>query len=283
MNLLVIKKKQNIQSLKKRSKLLTLFFLLTLLPAFCQSNPFLKSTKQNQGLSNKKTILIIFDASRSMEDKISGETKVHIAKRVLEEVLTKADSNVNIGLRVYGSGKPTGNPNFDCNDSRLVVFPNTNNRRLIISEIFKILPQGLTPITNSISQGVRDIIPYGGEKLIILISDGLETCGGDPCQLAQSLGRSKIDLKIDVVGFGVKDDWEAQQQLMCVALSTNGKYFSADSAEELTKGLFESINKSVTGRIITMINSPIEVMTTEIENYEHLPLLKPEKILLMNK
>ena len=274
----------------KKSKLvliftLILFFLSSDIFAFSQSiNPFLstKSPKQNNSL-DKKTILLVFDASASMEDKIYGETKIHIAKRVLEAVLTKADSDVNLGLRVYGAGNPSGNPYIDCNDSKLLVLPGTDNRRTIISAIYKILPRGFTPITYSLSQAVQDLTPYNGEKSIILISDGLETCGGDPCQLAQNLNSSGIDLKIDVVGFGVRDDWAAQEQLMCIALNTDGRYFSAENDEQLTRSITESINKSVTGRIITMVSKPVEVQSEETKGYENLPMLQSEKLNLKKK
>ena len=271
----MIMKRQNIRFLMRKDKyfLLLLLFLFTITAVFSQSNPFLNNnpSKQNPYLSAFRSVLIVFDASSSMEDKIRGETKIHIAKRVLENVITKADLGINIGLRVYGASNPTGNHYIDCSDSRLLVLPGTNNRRTIISEIYKILPRGFTPITYSLSQAVQDLIPYRGEKSIILISDGLETCEGDPCQLAQSLVNSGINLKIDVVGFGVKDDWAAQEQLMCIALNTKGRYFSAENDSELTKGLSESINKSVTGRIITMVSD------------ENLPTLKPEKIIIKNK
>ncbi|MBI1857531.1 MAG: magnesium chelatase, partial [Candidatus Melainabacteria bacterium] len=71
-----------------------------------------------------------------------------------------------------------------------MIFPGINNRRTIVSEVYKILPQGFTPITYSLGQAVRDLAPYKGEKSIILISDGLETCGGDPCDLAGQIGVS---------------------------------------------------------------------------------------------
>ncbi len=262
-----------------------LFFLFTITAALSQSNPFLSNSKskQNPYHSTSRAVLIVFDASGSMEDKIRGETRIHIAKRVLEDVITKADSSINIGLRVYGASNPTGNQYIDCSDSKLLVLPGTNNRRTIISEIYKILPRGFTPITYSLSQAIQDLIPYKGEKSIILISDGLETCGGDPCQLAHSLISSGVDLKIDVVGFGVRDDWAAQEQLMCIALNTNGRYFSAENDSELTKGLSESINKSVSGKIITMLSKPIETQNENIEGLENLPILQPEKINIINK
>ena len=86
-----------------------------------------------------------------------------------------------------------------------------------------------------------------------------------------------------MVGFGVKDDWAAQEQLMCIALNTNGRYYSAENDAELTRGLSESINKSVTGRIITMVSKPVEVQSEETESYEDLPMLQSEKINLKRK
>jgi len=271
--------------MKKIAKYILLLALLLGLPSVCFSqsvNPFLSKGRSNKDpfSGDKRTVLIVFDASGSMEETIKDETKIHIAKRVLEDVLLRAAPNVNLGLRVYGSVKPTGTPEIDCTDSKLLIFPGVNNRRSIVGEINKILPQGFTPITFSLSQAVRDLIPYGGEKSIILISDGQETCGGDPCKLAEQIAISNIDLKVDVVGFGIKDDYLAQEQLMCVALNTNGKYFLADSAEELTRSLSESINKSVTGKIITNIDKDVEVHTEETEGYENLPMLTPEKLML---
>lgn len=288
MSLPGIKKRQNILYLIRKNNfiLFIVLFVFSCTATFSQiENPFLGKKKPKQEIfsQDKRTVLIVFDASGSMEERILGETKIHIAKRVLEDVLKKADSNVNLGLRVYGSSEPKGNPYLDCSDSKLLVIPGTNNRRLIISEIYKILPRGFTPITYSLSQAVNDLAHYRGEKSVILISDGLETCGGDPCELAQNIAANNIDLKIDVVGYGVKDDWEAQQQLMCIALNTHGRYYSADNAAELMRGLSESINKSVTGRIITMIAKQVEVQSEETEGYQNLPMIQAEKLILKKR
>jgi len=273
-----MKKKLNIQYLKKSKLLLSsaLLFFLALCPVYSQvSNPFLKNSPQGNVYSgDKRTVLIVFDASASMEETINGETKIHIAKRALDDVLLNAPQDINLDLRVYGANPPKLNHYTDCFDSKLIVPPGINNRRTIVSEIYKILPRGFTPITYSLSQALQDISPYTGEKSIILISDGLETCGGDPCELAKTICLSGIDLKIDVVGFGVSDDIDAQNQLMCIATSTMAKYFEANNAADLVQGLKESINKNVTGKIITMIVKPIE----EIPVYEKLPVIEPEKI-----
>ena len=283
-----MKKKLNTLFLKIKIScfIVLLLIVLTKIYSFSQyENPFLRSKnpKSNSYSDYARTILIVFDASGSMEDKIRDETKIHIAKRVLEDVLMKAEPDIRIGLRVYGASKPTRDPYYDCSDSKLIVAPGTKNRRLIISEIYKVLPQGFTPITYSLSQAVQDLNPYRGEKSIILISDGLETCGGDPCQLASEIAAAMVDLKIDVVGFGIKDDWIAQQQLKCVALNTQGKYFAADSAQELARGLSESINKSVTGRVITMLEKEIEIKTEETEGYENLPMLQSEMLIFKKR
>lgn len=280
-----MKKKLNIQFLNKIKLSLILLFFISTNYSYSQTqyqNPFLskKNQIQNTPSNNDRTVLIVFDASRSMEEQIKGETKIHIAKRVLEDVLKKADLDLNIGLRVFGSKEPSGRKDNDCLDSRLVILPSTNNRRSIISEVYKILPQGYTPITYSLIQAVNDLAPYKGEKSIIFIGDGLETCGGDPCGLTHSLKEKGVDLKINVVGFGLKDDISAQEQLMCVALETSGKYFAADNAEELAEGISQSFSETVSGKVIT---SPVQ--QTEIEKNKNLnnelqklPKIQPEKI-----
>ena len=70
---------------------------------------------------------------------------------------------------------------------------------------------------------------------------------------------------------------------MCIALATHGKYISADNDTELTQGLSESINKTVTGRILTMVGKETEASSEETEGYENLPMLQPEKLLLKKK
>ena len=75
------------------------------------------------------------------------------------------------------------------------------------------------------------------ETTLVLVSDGKETCQGDPCALVKSLKGKGIKLKTHVIGFDVTD--EEKQQLACIAEAGGGKYFTAKSADQLKLALGE--------------------------------------------
>lgn len=201
--------------------------------------------------SNHESVLIILDSSYSMEDEINGERKVDMAKRVINQVLSKLSPGVWVGLRVYGH--KTGFLGFNaCRASELKVAIGPNNQSLISNELNKIKPVGMTPITYSIEQAIdNDFINLSGKKRIILVSDGMETCDGSPCDYALDLVRKKIDFKIDVVGLDLSDT-DAVNQLKCTALSTKGKFYAASNAQELSDSLSKSLNTrtEVQGKIL---------------------------------
>ena len=203
---------------------------------------------QQNGPNN---ILIILDASHSMAEKINGEKKITIAKRVMNKIVREVLASTNIGMCVYGH--KVGFTSFNvCKKTELLVPIGSHNAYAIMHKLNKIKPKGATPISYAIEQAVlNDFIGIQGRKKILLISDGMETCGGDPCRYAVSLVRQGIDLKLDVVGFDLKEKG-AFNQLKCIALTTHGKFYTTDSEASLTDSLRKSIdyNKDVRGFIV---------------------------------
>jgi len=216
-----------------------------------QSTPFYNSVQTNNLYENRENILIILDSSYSMNDKMNGERKIDIAKRVINQVLSQTSRNSYIGLRVYGHKMNILGFNA-CRASELKV-PIGQNTQSTISNILRgIQPTGMTPMSYSIQQAVtQDFIGLPGKKRIILVSDGMETCDGSPCDYAVELVRKGVDLKIDAIGFDLSEP-EAVSQLKCTSLATKGKFYSARDANELTKSLNKSlnINKEVEGKIL---------------------------------
>lgn len=205
-------------------------------------------------LDGPENILIILDASYSMREKLpSGETKIAAAKRVILEVLRKIPPEKRVGLRVYGH---SANPFSSCRDSKLLVPIGGNNRNFIGSSLLGIRPNGNTPITYAIKTAMLNDFNtvQSGKKTIILVSDGMETCDADPCDTAVEMLRRGFDVKIDVVGFGLAD-FNANRQLKCVALSTFGKFYSANTAAELGRSLENSMDAQTTvqGQIVPKI------------------------------
>ncbi len=201
--------------------------------------------------SNMENILIILDSSYSMKDKIDGRQKIEIAKDVIIRVLEQIPVNVRIGLRIYGHKSGILGLR-SCRASELKVPIGHNNKKNIADQLFTLKPEGWTPITYSIKQALEnDFIGVSGKKRIILVTDGMETCDGSPCEYVLSIVRQNIDIKIDVIGFDI-DEPEAIAQLKCTSLATKGKFYSASTAAELFKKLRNSINakKEVQGKVI---------------------------------
>ncbi|MEW5820547.1 MAG: VWA domain-containing protein [Cyanobacteriota bacterium] len=198
-----------------------------------------------------QNVLIILDASYSMEDRIGSDRKIDIAKRVVHNTVSQIPPGTRVGLRVYGH-KIGLMGIYPCRKTELLVPISFNTSGSIISKLRNINPTGQTPITYSIKTAVmNDFIGLNGPKRIILVSDGMETCDGNPCEYAVEMVRRGIDLKVDVVGFALKDQ-AAINQLKCVALSTGGKFYTADTEAALARSLRNSfsVKTEVQGRIL---------------------------------
>ncbi len=203
--------------------------------------------------SEPLNILFLLDCSLSMKEKMKDQTqKIEAAKQVLQRALARIPGDVNTGLRVFGQGN-MGGAFFmnDCQQTALLVPLGQGNRRAIIEQVRAIRAFGMTPLTYALEQSARsDFTGVTGRKVIILISDGADTCGGDPCRLIRMLPAYGIRIKIDVVGLDLKHDHGARAELNCITESSGGKYYDANSAEEFIDSVQESVNTAITGRVI---------------------------------
>ena len=92
-------------------------------------------------------------------------------------------------------------------------------------------------------------------KKNVLISDGMETCAYDPCALAASMKKRGVNIEFNVVGFNVNNDIQAKNQLECIAKSTDGKFYTAETSAELAESVLDGINhkapsvNTVTGKL----------------------------------
>ncbi len=135
-----------------------------------------------------------------MKEKLEGNMqKMDAAKMVLQQALARVPSDVNLGLRVFGQGY-TGDPMMDCKQSGLLVPLGQGNRRSIIERVRQVHPYGLTPALNMLCDKQRKTIwlVWNGPKTLILISDGADACGGNPCEFIKQLPRLGIKLKVDI-------------------------------------------------------------------------------------
>lgn len=175
---------------------------------------------------SEMNFLYILDASNSMWGQINGEAKIDIARRVLKDSLSTLPNEVKPGLMVYGHRKKG-----DCSDVQLVAPLGTASPAQLSVVIQDISPKGKTPIAASLEEAGKAFDGRLEENnSILLISDGIETCGGDPSAVAAELAKRGINLRINVVGFDV--DAKARAQLQRIAEAGNGQYFDARSAAD---------------------------------------------------
>ncbi|HEY1040605.1 MAG TPA: VWA domain-containing protein, partial [Bacteroidia bacterium] len=152
-------------------------------------------------------ILFIFDDSYSMYGNWNTGMKIEIAQKLMSEFLDslKGTKNLEIALRCYGHQTPF-RPTRDCQDSKLEVpfGPVATHAKLVKDRINKLAPTGTTPIAYSLEQCAADFPEKPNVRnVVILITDGIEECGGDPCAVSKALQSKNIFLRPFVIGVGL--------------------------------------------------------------------------------
>jgi Ca-activated chloride channel homolog len=195
-------------------KFLLPFILYSLLP------PVVIAQTKKETKPPITNILFLFDGSGSMNAKWQTAPKIDVAKRLMRELLDSLRyiPNVQLALRVYGHQKPF--PPQDCDDTKLEVPFGKGNISTIQDVIMKLSPKGTTPIAKSLELCANDFPQAQGRNIIILITDGIEECGGDPCAATVALQKKGIFLKPFVIGLGL--DESLKKNFDCV-----GRFYDA--------------------------------------------------------
>ncbi|MEZ4999237.1 MAG: VWA domain-containing protein [Bacteroidales bacterium] len=172
--------------------------------------PFsLARPQQATGRAEKTRILFVLDCSQSMAGLWGDDKKINIARKFLGRTIDSLGTypDVEMALRVYGHQSVV--PPQDCNDTRLEVPFAPNNGYAIKRKMANLSPKGTTPIANSLSRAASDFPPCEEcRNVIILITDGIEACDGDPCEVARELQQKGIILKPFVIGIGLDPEFE---------------------------------------------------------------------------
>ncbi|WP_460893183.1 vWA domain-containing protein [Rufibacter soli] len=189
-----------------------LFGVMTALPAAAQNK---------QPAPKKTRLLFLLDASGSMLANWETSTRWQVAKTMLARMADSLNTyqNLEIGLRVYGHQSPVNVKN--CKDSKLEVAFGPKNAEAVKRKLQQITPKGNTPLTYSLGQAANDFPQDpNGRNVVIIITDGLESCGGDPCAVSLALQKKRVFLKPFIIGLG--DDPGYAQQFGCM-----GQYYNA--------------------------------------------------------
>jgi Ca-activated chloride channel family protein len=198
--------------------------------------------------SPKTRVLLILDASNSMNSAWGNQTRIQAAREILNQELEilRGVQNVEVALRVYGHQTPFNNLNQDCNDTRLEIPFGSNNLEAIKNKIKSIEAKGATPIARSLEASAADFPDTLSRNVIILITDGLESCDNDPCIIAKKLKDKGVKVTPFVIGLGM--DMTYLDKFKCI-----GSYSDAEDKESFRR-VFKTILTNVLQRTTVQIN-----------------------------
>ena len=181
-------------------------------------------------LAEQAPLVLILDASGSMWGQVDGENKIVIARQVLGELIDELPAGAEVGLVAYGHRRKG-----DCTDIETLAPIGPVQASALKASVNALQPKGKTPLTASVDKALDLVRQRGEQSTVILLSDGLETCGGDPCKAVRLAREAGVPLVLHVVGFDVEG--EDLSQLQCMAQAGGGLFLNAEDAGELGAAL----------------------------------------------
>ena len=211
----------------------------------------LTSTPAALGADEKKPApctedaMIVFDASGSMSGNQTlgipnSRPRIDEVRSALAQVLPTATKHRKVGLITYGPG-----PYNQCN-VKLDLKPTPDAANIIMSTVNALVPAGKTPLTSAVEQAA-EVLDYRSKPgVIVVVTDGEETCGGSPCELAKQLHLLGDQLTVHAIGFRYEGfSWTGGSpvmELQCLAEQNNGLYIKANSEEDLVEALEKTLD-----------------------------------------
>ncbi|MGH6865067.1 MAG: vWA domain-containing protein [Methyloceanibacter sp.] len=189
-------------------------------------------------------VMIVFDASGSMAGNLAQGIattipRINEVRAALGRVLPTVARARRVGLITYGPG-----PYQQCN-VELKLKPTPNAAQLIMHDVNALTPAGKTPLTQAVEQAA-EVLQYRSKPgMIVVLTDGEETCGGAPCDLGKALHAEAVQLTVHVIGFRLKGiSWTGEQSILdakCLAEANSGLYINAENQEDLVEAFEKTL------------------------------------------
>jgi len=179
------------------------------------------------------------DASGSMYSAMEKDTRINVAKRLMNKIMDSLQraKNVEVALRVYGHNSPP--IRHDCKDTRLEVPFKEGNHAEIKKKVNSLVPNGTTLIAYALQQAAYDFPQEPNVRnVIILITDGIEECDGDPCAVSEALQSNGVILRPFIIGLGSTDEF--RKAFECV-----GRYYDANTEVDFNNALNVVISQAM--------------------------------------
>jgi Ca-activated chloride channel homolog len=213
-------------------------YLLVVLSYFLTGNILAQElTKDKEKPKPITRILFVYDASQSMLGLWQSDRKISIASKLMSELLDSLRNvpDLQLGMRVYGHQKTY--PPQDCDDSKLEIPLDFGNIDKIKNKLKTINPKGTTPIAATLEAAGNDFPSMDNVRnIIVLITDGLEECSGDPCAVSLALQKKGVILKPFIIGIGRN----FSEAFDCV-----GTYYDATTEKDFSTALKVVISQAL--------------------------------------
>jgi Ca-activated chloride channel family protein len=189
--------------------------------------------------------MIVFDASGSMSGNQTlgipnSRARIDEVRAALAQVLPIATKHRRVGLITYGPG-----PYNQCN-VKLDLKPTPDAAAAIMSKVNALVPAGKTPLTSGVEMAAEVLDFRNKPGVIVLVTDGEETCGRSPCALGKQLADAAEQLTIHVIGFRYESfSWTGEQSLeevKCLAQTNSGLYIKVNGEADLVEALEKTLD-----------------------------------------
>ncbi|WP_427197722.1 vWA domain-containing protein [Ornithinimicrobium sp. Y1847] len=175
---------------------------------------------------------VVLDASGSMAEASGSGTRMDAAKDAIATFAEDLPPGSTLSLRIYGhGGSNTSEGKAESCESSEVVFEGGADDAGLNEALGEVEPVGYTPLAKAIGDSVEDIPEDSSDAIVYVVTDGLETCGGDPVQAATDLAAAGVEPVVNVIGFDIGN--ADQQALRDIASAGGGEYTSVDSGQAL--------------------------------------------------
>ena len=174
---------------------------------------------------------ILLDASGSMYGQVNGISKMEAAKNSIKKFAEGMPAAANISLRVYGhkGSNQEQDKELSCKSTD-EVYNGLFNKETFSESLKMVQPKGWTPIALALESIKDDAVLYD-RSVIYLVSDGIETCDGDPVKIVKELKDAGINVSVNIIGFDIDD--EGQKLLKEISDEGNGEFTNVNSEQEL--------------------------------------------------
>ena len=193
--------------------------------------------------------IVVFDGSSSMNEMaqdLGGEPRIVLARKAVRRAMPDIALSRRLGLVIYGPGRQQDS----CNNVDLRFPPIPDAAPRIIGDVDALEPDGNTPLTAAVRSAAEALNYTQNPGVVVLVTDGRETCGQSPCALGSELAARAANMTVHVIGFQLQRDYDGHPSFRppnvsykgdCLAKKTGGKVVNTETVEELVLALRKTL------------------------------------------